>query len=192
MKKRKFPSCILFLSAFLVGNLLPNIFWKLKWQQKTLACVYFLSIFTNQKVTGIEYLKEIIRIRGSLFVLTILCGFSVFGAPLAALEVLAMGIYTGMILSISILEFGFVGGFVGIAFLLPQYLFYVPVFLYTTQQVWEVSVGIWKNRGLFPQKVGRYLLRISPMIAVYVLGILSECYINPWIVEKMLGHIKFF
>lgn len=192
MKKRKFPSGILFLSAFLAGNLLPNVFWKLKWQQKTIASVYFLSIFTNKGITGIEYLKELLRCRGFLFVLTVLCGFSVFGAPLAVLEVIAMGIYTGAILSVSILEFGFVGGFVGMAFLLPQYLFYIPVVLYTTEQVWKVSIGIWKNRGLFPQKIGRYLLRVSPMMLIYALGILSECYINPWIVEKMLSYIKFF
>lgn len=192
MKKRKFPSCILFLSGFLAGNLLPNIFWKLKWQQTTLSSVYFLSIFTNSNITGNEYLKELIKCRGSLMALTVICGFSVFGAPLAVLEVIAMGFYIGVILSISILEFGFIGGFVGMAFLLPQYLFYIPVFLYTTEQVWGVSAGIWKNRGLFPQKVGRYFLRLAPMMAVYALGILSECYINPWIVEKMLVHIKIF
>ena len=192
MKKRKFPSCILFLSGFLAGNLLPNIFWKLKWQQITLSSVYFLTTFANSSVTGNEYLRELIKCRGSLFVLTVICGFSVFGAPLAVLEIIALGVYTGVILSVSILEFGFIGGFAGMAFLLPQYLFYIPVFLYIAEQVWGVSAGIWRNRGLFPQKVGRYLLRVTPMAAVYVLGILSECYINPWIVEKMLGHIKFF
>ena len=48
-KKTRFPALILFLCGFLAGNLIPNILWKIKWQQKTLASIYFLSIFADRK-----------------------------------------------------------------------------------------------------------------------------------------------
>ena len=82
-KKTRFPALILFLCGFLAGNLIPNILWKIKWQQKTLASIYFLSIFAAGNISGTEYLKELIKIRGSLFILSVLCGFSIFGVPLA-------------------------------------------------------------------------------------------------------------
>lgn len=66
-RKNNFPALILFLCGFLAGNLLPNVLWKIKWQQKTMASVYFLSTFTTGQITGTEYLKEILKYRGSLF-----------------------------------------------------------------------------------------------------------------------------
>ena len=80
---KKFPALILFLLGFLAGNLIPNIIWKAKWQQKTWASVYFLSTFAGKNTGNIEYLKEILKYRGVFYLLNIICGFSVFGAPLA-------------------------------------------------------------------------------------------------------------
>ena len=80
---KKFPALILFLFGFLAGNLIPNIIWKAKWQQKTWASVYFLSTFAGKNTGNIEYLKEILKYRGVFYLLNIICGFSVFGAPLA-------------------------------------------------------------------------------------------------------------
>ena len=90
-KKTRFPALILFLCGFLAGNLIPNILWKIKWQQKTLASIYFLSIFAAGNISDTEYLKELIKIRGSLFILSVLCGFSIFGVPLAVAGMLFLG-----------------------------------------------------------------------------------------------------
>ena len=106
---KKFPALILFLLGFLAGNLIPNIIWKAKWQQKTWASVYFLSTFAGKNTGNIEYLKEILKYRGVFYLLNIICGFSVFGAPLAVITLLGSGLYAGMIMTVSILEFGFAG-----------------------------------------------------------------------------------
>ena len=107
---KKFPALILFLFGFLAGNLIPNIIWKAKWQQKTWASVYFLSTFAGKNTGNIEYLKEILKYRGVFYLLNIICGFSIFGAPLAVITLLGSGLYAGMIMTVSILEFGFAGG----------------------------------------------------------------------------------
>ena len=152
-RKNNFPALILFLCGFLAGNLLPNVLWKIKWQQKTMASVYFLSTFTTGQITGTEYLKEILKYRGSLFLVSAICGLGL---------------------------------------LLPQYLFYIPAYLYLMRQVWEMSAGIWRNKGLFPERIGVYLLRSSAACGIYLIGILAECCLNPWIVEKLLSYIKIF
>ena len=191
-RKNNFPALILFLCVFLAGNLLPNVLWKIKWQQKTMASVYFLSTFTTGQITGTEYLKEILKYRGSLFLVSAICGFSVFGAPLAVLGIWFLGVYIGAVMSVSILQFGFAGGLIGLGLLLPQYLFYIPASLYLMRQVWEMSAGIWRNKGLFPERIGVYLLRSSAACGIYLIGILAECCLNPWIVEKLLSYIKIF
>ena len=50
--------------------------------------------------------------------MNIICGFSVFGAPLAVITLLGSGLYAGMIMTVSILEFGFAGGVIGMGLLL--------------------------------------------------------------------------
>lgn len=191
-RKNNFPALILFLAGFLAGNILPDVLWRMKWQQKTIASVYFLTTFTTGGITGTEYLKEIFKYRGSIWGISILCGFSVFGAPLAVLETWLLGAYTGAILAVSILQFGLMGGATGIGLLMPQYLFYIPAALYAMKQVWGISAGIWKNKGLFPDKIGNYMIKTGLASVVYLAGMLSECYLNPWIVEKLLKYIKIF
>ena len=69
-KKRTFPAWRLFLAGFLLGILLPNILWKLKWQQQTIASMYLIRTFAKDEVSGPAYLLEVLRIRGSFFLLS--------------------------------------------------------------------------------------------------------------------------
>lgn len=190
--KRRFPALILFLLGFLAGNLIPNLIWKMKWQQRTWASIYFLSTFAGKDISGTEYLLEILKYRGCYYLLNVICGFSVFGAPLAILTLLFSGLYTGMIMAASILEFGFAGGVIGIGLLLPQYLFYIPVWLYAMEQEWIISAEIWRNKGMLSWKKGDFIVRMCLASGVYLLGILAECFINPWIVRVILNYLKFF
>lgn len=191
-QKRKFPALLLFLIGFLAGNLIPNLIWKMKWQQKTWMSVYFLSTFAGKDISGTEYLLEILKYRGCYYLLNIICGFSIFGAMLAVITLLLSGLYAGMIMASSILEFGFAGGVIGMGLLLPQYLFYIPVWLYSMEQEWKMSTEIWKNRGILSQKAGVYAGRMCLAAGVYLLGILAECFINPWIISRILKYIKIF
>ena len=119
-----------------------------------------------------------------------ICGFSVFGAPLAVITLLGSGLYAGMIRTVSILEFGFAGGVIGMGLLLPQYLFYIPVWLYSMEQEWKISSEIWRNRGLISGEVSIYLKKMCIAAVGYFLGILIECYVNPLIIDIILKDIK--
>ena len=189
---KKFPALILFLLGFLAGNLIPNIIWRAKWQQKTWASVYFLSTFAGRDTGSLEYLKEILKYRGSFYLLNVICGFSVFGAPLAVITLLGSGLYAGMIMTVSILEFGFAGGVIGMGLLLPQYLFYIPVWLYSLEQEWLMSSDIWKNRGLLCGKISIYFKRMGIASVGYLFGMLIECYVNPLIIGIILEYVKIF
>ena len=110
-EKKRFPGLILCMCGFLLGSFIPNLIWKTEWHQGTLEAIYYLTSFTaSGSVSGIEYLKEIIKFRGSLWSLCMICGFSVFGAPLAVTGLLILGCRIGMVIAVSILEFGLLGG----------------------------------------------------------------------------------
>ena len=76
--------------------------------------------------------------------------------------------------------------------LFPHYLIYLPLWDSVYQMVYRESMGIWRNHGIFPQKVSAYLLKVLLYTALYGVGILLEWRVNPWILNKILDFSKFF
>ena len=120
----RFPAEILFLTGFLAGTILPNIVWKMEWKQKTLASFYLIRNFAEKDISGSGYFMEVLRRRGGFFIILFLCGFTVFGVPLSVAYMLILGVETGLLLALSVLEFGLYGGLAGAGLLLPQYIIY--------------------------------------------------------------------
>lgn len=191
-KTGRFPAEILFLVGFFAGTILPNMIWKMEWKQKTLASFYLIRNFAEKDISGVAYFYEVLRRRGGFFLLLFLCGFTVFGAPLSVVYILILGGETGIVLALSVLEFGLYGGVAGAGLLLPQYMIYVPAYFYLAGIVYRQSYGIWKNYGLVPSKNMSYIRQGAAAFLVYAGGILSESFLNPWIVEKIVKDLKFF
>ena len=93
-------------------------------------------------------------------------------------------------IAVSILEFGLLGGLIGAGLLFPQYLLYIPGWIFLMEQIWEQSMDIWKHRELFPVNKRRYLGKTGISVLLLSGGILAECYLNPWIAEKILDYLK--
>lgn len=191
-EKGTLPVLRLMAIGFLLGILIPNVIWKLEWRQKTLASVYILGSFAGKSMEMQEYFLYVLRMRGSVFLVAALCGISVFGVPLAVLGTLLQGMEIGLLLTMSILQFGLAGGVVGAGLILPQYLLYLPAVCYLLSVVYLQSMEIWRNRGLFPQKVFQYMLQVFFAGAVYFVGILLEVYCNPWVFQMFTKNSYFF
>lgn len=189
-KKSSLAVWRLFLAGFLLGVLIPNILWKVQWQQKTVMSMYLLASFAENEVSGADYLIQVLKIRGSYFGLAFFCGISVFGVPLAVLGMVFMGFKIGMLLSVSILQFGLWGGAAGAGLLFPQYCIYLPVGAFYLALIYEQSKEVWKNRGLFPLKVYRYVGKACLLGFFYMLGIGLEVFCNPLVVEFLMGKLK--
>ena len=181
-----FPALILLLTGFLAGNLIPNFLWRAEWEQDTLAAVYLLGELADREIDRILYFAEILRVRGGYWFMIFLSGFSVFGVPAAVIGMLLQGANLGVLISFSVLEFGFQGGLIGAALLFPQYIFYIPAWIFLMCLVYGQSMEIWKNRGMLPQKIGTYMMGGGIFILLMIPGIFLECFANPWIVKKIL------
>lgn len=191
-KKSFFPGLTLLLAGFLAGMLIPNFIYRFSWKQQAFSAVYLLETYGKTEAGGIDYLLQILWMRGGIFFLSLICGFTVFGVPMAFMAMLFTGIGLGIVFSMSILQFGLTGGAVAVALLFPHYLIYLPLWDSVYQMVYRESMGIWRNHGIFPQKVSAYLLKVLLYTALYGVGILLEWRVNPWILNKILDFSKFF
>ena len=190
--KTTFPGMALLLFGFLAGMIIPNLVYRFTWKQQAFSAVYLLGTYGRTAAYGKEYLYQIIGMRGGMFLLTLLCGFTVFGVTLAVLSMIFTGLGLGMVFVMSILQFGLAGGAVAAGLLLPQYLIYIPVWMKVYGMVYKESRAIWRNHGIFPGKVSSYFLNSLLWTAIFGLGILLEWCINPWILRQILGFINFF
>lgn len=191
-RRGNFPGMLLFLAGFLIGMLIPNLSYRFLWKQQAFSAVYLLSTFGKQAVSTGEYLGQIIQMRSGPLFLLLLCGFTVFGVPSAVGAMLMTGMGLGMVFAMSVLEFGLAGGAIALGLLFPQYILYLPALFGVLELVYKESLGIWRNHGVFPRKVGDYLIRSMLFTAIYGAGIFLEWYINPWVLRQITRLINFF
>ena len=191
-KKNIFPAAALFLAGFFIGMLIPNLSYRFSWKQQAFSAIYLLNTYGKQNISGTEYLRELLQLRGAFFFLALFCGFTVFGVPVAVMAMLFAGIGIGMVFSMSILQFGLAGGAVAIGLLFPQYVLYLPVWGSVYELVYKESRGIWRNHGIFPGKIKQYLIKSLWCTILFALGILLEWYVNPWILRQILSFLNFF
>lgn len=190
--KNSFPGLALLMAGFLAGLLIPNFIYRFSWKQQAFSAIYLLTAYGKTGAEGTDYLLQIIWMRGSFFFLSLLCGFTVFGVPIAVWAMLFTGLELGMVFSMSILQFGLTGGAVAAALLFPHYLIYLPLWNVVYQMIYRESMGIWRNHGIFPRKVSDYLLKVFLYTMLYGVGIFLEWRVNPWILNKILDFSKFF
>lgn len=191
-KKTYFPAVWIYSGSFLLGILIPNIIWKTAWNQKAAASIYLLSIFAGKDLEEQEYFIQVLKMRASIFVLAALCGITVFGVVIAIAGLLGSGLLLGMVLTMSVLEFGIPGCAVGIGLVFPQYIFYIPCMLLLFTEIYRQSLETWKNQGRMAADITGYTGRILLCGLGYSLGILLEIYCNPRVMEFLMKNISIF
>lgn len=191
-KKTYFPAIWIYSGSFLLGILIPNIIWKTAWNQKAAASIYLLSIFAGKDLEDQKYFIQVLKMRASIFILAALCGITVFGVVIAIAGLLGSGLLLGMVLTMSVLEFGLPGCAVGIGLVFPQYIFYIPCMLLLFTEIYRQSLETWKNQGRMSADITGYTGRILLCGLGYSLGILLEIYCNPKVMEFLMKNISIF
>ena len=169
---------ILFWTAFGAGALGINIFWEAIPGQGNLLGMFILFQSARRELAQAEY--------------CLLAGFSPWGVPVAVFSTAALGILVGVILTLSILQFGILGIFCGAALLFPQFLCYIPSVIFLMSILAQRS-------GRFVKKDGRNkkdsLLRQKMFwgsLCLYLGGMILESFVNPFVLDFVLSHVKIF
>ena len=177
-KKSFFPGLTLLLAGFLAGMLIPNFIYRFSWKQQAFSAVYLLETYGKTEAGGIDYLLQILWMRGGIFFLSLICGFTVFGVPMAIMAMFFTGIGLGIVFSMSILQFGLTGGAVAVALLFPHYLIYLGMLYYLAAEARKVGED--KNKK-----------RMAAMILIltFFVGILSESILSKIFLKNFLQYI---
>ena len=189
-ERKKYPGQFLFGMGFLIGVILPNFIYRTQWRQSTASSMYLMGIFSGDN--SAEYFWQVLKMRGGIFLLAACSGVTIFGMPLAIMGMLAGGVLIGMLLTVSVLQFGLNGGLIGAGLLFPQYLLYLPCMFIGLEQIYSCSKRLWKNRSFSAGQITGYLLRMLFCAALCLAGILLEVYCNPKITEILIKNLKIF
>ena len=132
---------------------------------------------------GLEFsFKKIVKVGGA----------AIIAACTIIFCMILLGIGMGMLMTMSILQFGFHGGLIGIGPMFPQFIIYVPCFFAVSKNVYEYSMRIWKNHSSFSGQVSTYIVKMLICAVVLCAGILSEVYCNPVIMKILIQNLKIF
>ena len=190
MKKNQME--FLFVAGFVLGVALPNLLWKTELEESGLPGLYLLTRVSQGIPAEPEYFFYILKTRGAVYLLTMLCGLSVFGLPVSVVSCVWMGFLMGAVLTVSLLEFGVRGRFLAVALFLPQYLVYVPVSLALYRRSFQSSLSYWKNQRLSQQDRRGYGI-FCAWAAVFLLGGMAlESYLNPVLIQVVIKKMQFF
>lgn len=186
--RTKYFWIIIFLAGIIAGTLFANLFIGKQGLMDSRIGVYMDSIGHANEDTFNLFLKLLIR----RFVLAAgLAGVVwMFKTPLFfGLLTFFYGLSFGYILAALTVVYGTLGCVAAIVLMLPQYLFFVPVFcIFLKLSLIKTRHGYEK---IFSQSGGHKILGIvtSAVIVLIILGCVAESYVNPLFIKIFLKNI---
>ncbi len=190
MKKNQME--ILFVIGFVTGVILPNLLWKTELEANGLPGLYLLTRVSQGMPANPEYFLYVLKTRGAVYALCMLCGLSVFGVPVSVVAGIWMGFLMGAVLTVSLLEFGVEGMFLAGVLFFPQYVIYIPVSLGLYRRSFQLSLRCWKNQRLSFGERKEYGAFCAFAGALLAAGMALESYVNPILIEMVLNKLHFF
>lgn len=184
-------AAILLLIGIVLGTIAANIFQKFYLNDLETINRYF---GTNVNLIEINYgslMKYIVTRRIKEFVMVWISCCMVFGMPLLSLLITYKGICIGFTLSSSILCYGFKGIALYFAYIFPQCIIYIPVYILLVKKGYELCENLY-----FSGKVGfrgkkSVTREYTPIFLILLLflgiGCIVETYINSALVRSVVG-----
>lgn len=122
-------------------------------------------------------------------VFMIICATSLLRGMFSYLILGGVGFELGIMMFTSIYQYGLKGLLLSVMLLVPQGLFYFMVFLLLFYKYWPGNKNEYHNYNTITEnKLHNKFTKIKKIIIIFVLwmiGILSEVYINPEIIKKI-------
>lgn len=173
-----------FAGGLLIGIIYGGFFAKTYMEQVGFLSDYFLVHYLKNEIDGNQLFPYLLKGRGaSLFVLWTL-GSSFLGGFLIYLALLWVGFSTGIYLIAGIMKNGLAGLGFCIAAFFPQALFYLPAFGLVLIQAYVTA----RRQEVGRERAVRYFAVLLVSFLLLFLGVLTESYVNPSILKKLLKN----
>ncbi len=184
---------LLFLIGFLGGTIATQV-----WGSR----VGFLSdIYSEANLKRLKYLQIdggellffVLKERLFSFLMIFCLSTTSFGILFLWLFVFGVGIAFGIVVASAVYKFGIAGSVLAAAGMMPHMLFYVPAFLATLNFGYQICIKLhfpkWEYASKQPTYSGEFkgkVIKFMTFILVVIIGILTESYVNPFIIKVFL------
>lgn len=182
---------VFFCIGFLVGIVVGNFLIPQTGGEAGIMSAYFLNKFEYMKIESASLFTFILEKRMKIYIILVIGGVTSFGCLMAYGYTTWLGVSTGAFMSICILRMGMMGILVSLVSLLPQYLIYVPIYIFL---IWRIQ----ENQQLFGNCTGKkekqrvwvkYFIIMLVVGVVLLAGIFLESNVNPFLMKKILKFI---
>lgn len=184
------PGGIFFL-LFVFGVVFANMMGKAAGKDLGIMSGYFMDKYMYADIQGRELFLYLFYKRFFEWFWLILLGIGIYGMVAFHLYIGFLGFSFGFLSVITIMNYGAKGILLMLGFLFPQYLCYIPgiLMMYYGISSWKSS----KSKSQM-QESGRYQRAyLFPMIllmcGLLFFGILSESYVNPYILQNIIRNL---
>lgn len=187
-KKTCLQHFLVFAAGFLIGMLLLKYKENILRNQSGIFGDYYLEQYSFLEIDKRSLTWMLMKERGKWIIIMWALGFTGIGVFAVYVFDVLWGFLFSIVLSAVIFQQGLAG--VGLVFLLvmPQALIYIPFWLWFLQVIADRS-NAYRNS----QKMGRimkgnrqYVMSLIAGVGVFLLGILTESYLNSWLVQQIL------
>ena len=176
---------LLYLAGFAAGIVFANLAWP--YRSHDLDALTAFQMRGEVEVRGTGYLWYLARKRCGLLLPAHVLGLTVLGSYAVMAGLLWTGFLGGILSAIAVLQLG-IGGLLLLALsLVPQILIYVPAGLFYLTKVARMSEKSRADGRMGGRSYREYLLSCTAGLALIFCGVLVECYVNPWILNRVLG-----
>lgn len=174
---RKTISPGIYLILFFAGLLTGIIF--VQGQKNTafagIFSEYFLNQYASLRIDYEKLLRYVVNCRCGQYALLVCCGALAVAPFLFGMLIFVFGMTWGSMISISTVRLGLKGVVICVAGVIPQLLFYAPAFGWLLLWIWRHGNN--RKKYFFLAAAGFFFL---------FLGIITEVYINPLILQQIL------
>lgn len=186
-------AAILLLIGIVLGTIAANILQRFYLNDLETINRYFSTNVNLIKVNYGSLMKYIITSRLKEFILVWISCCMVFGVPLLSLLITYKGICIGFALSSSILCYGFKGIIVYFAYIFPQCIIYIPVYILMVKKGYDLCENLYfSSKVSFKGKksITREYLPIILLLLLFLwIGCIVETYINSALVRNVVEWI---
>lgn len=183
-------AAILLLIGIVLGTVAANILQRFYLSDLETINRYFGTNVNLIKINYGSLMKYIIANRFKEFILIWISCCMVFGMPLLSLLITYKGICIGFALSSSILCYGFKGIIVYFAYIFPQCIIYIPVYILLAKKGYDLCETLYFSSKISfkgKKSVAREYVPIILILFLFLcIGCIIETYINSALVRNVV------
>ena len=167
----------IFMLGFIAGIIYVNVFAKSYVISMGIFCDYFLEQYIVNQIDTKEYMFYILKIRVLPLMILCIAANTKYKKIIACLFLLWTGFSGGLIFTAAVMKLGMRGIGLCITGLLPQFVCYAVLYAMIVLYLFTYPNTRWNGT------------KTMSVIIFMLLGIVSECYMNPVILQIYMNVI---